>query len=59
MPAQLARLRHDIGMWRVAVAEAEQGYYPHRVKMQTMFIDTVLNLVCGGMHRAPEGPNDA
>jgi phage gp29-like protein len=43
MPTQLARLRHDIGMWRVAIAEAEQAYYPHRVKMQTMFIDTVLN----------------
>jgi phage gp29-like protein len=42
-PAQLTRLRHDIGMWRIAIAEAEQAYYPHRVKMQTMFVDTVLN----------------
>lgn len=42
-PVQLARLRYDVGMWRQAIAEAEQAYYPHRVRMQNMFIDTVLN----------------
>lgn len=40
---QLQRLRHDVSMWREAVREAEQAYYPHRVKMQRMFIDTILN----------------
>lgn len=42
-PVQLQRLRHDVIMWRDAVREAEQAYYPHRVKMQRLFIDTVLN----------------
>ena len=40
---QLQRLRHDIQMWREAVMEAEQAWYPHRVRMQRMFMDTVLN----------------
>lgn len=42
-PVQLQRIRHDIQMWREAVIEAEQAWYPHRVRMQRMFIDTVLN----------------
>lgn len=42
-PVQLQRLRHDIQMWREAVVEAEQAWYPHRVKMQRMYIDTILN----------------
>lgn len=42
-PVQLQRLRHDVQMWREAVAEAELAYYPHRVRMQRMFIDTILN----------------
>ncbi|MEB0262916.1 DUF935 family protein [Mucilaginibacter sp. 10I4] len=42
-PVQLVRLKHDIGMWRAAINEAELAYYPHRVKMQRMFIDTALN----------------
>jgi phage gp29-like protein len=42
-PVQFARIRHDIGMWRKAIDEAEQAYYPHRVKMQRIFQDTILN----------------
>jgi phage gp29-like protein len=42
-PVQFARIRHDIQMWRMAIQEAEQAYYPQRVKMQRMFMDTVLN----------------
>lgn len=42
-PVQLQRLRHDVAMWREAVGEAENAWYPHRVKMQRLFIDTILN----------------
>lgn len=42
-PVQLVRMNHDIGMWRQAVYEAEQAYYPQRIKMQRMFLDTALN----------------
>jgi phage gp29-like protein len=42
-PVQLQRLRHDVAMWREAVSEAENAWYPHRVKMQRLFIDTILN----------------
>jgi phage gp29-like protein len=42
-PVQLQRLRHDVAMWREAVTEAENAWYPHRVKMQRMFIDVILN----------------
>lgn len=42
-PVQLQRLRHDVQMWRDAIIEAEQAYYPHRVRMQRMFIDTILS----------------
>lgn len=42
-PVQLQRIRHDIQLWREAIQEAEQAWYPHRVRMQRMFIDTVLN----------------
>lgn len=42
-PVQLQRVRTDVQMWREAVGEAEQAWYPHRVRMQRMFIDTVLN----------------
>ena len=42
-PAQLQRLRQDVGMWRSSISEAEQAYYPHRVKMQQMYVDTVIN----------------
>lgn len=42
-PVQLQRLRHDIQMWREAIQEAEQAWYPHRVRMQRLYIDTKLN----------------
>lgn len=42
-PVQLQRLRTDVSMWRDAIAEAERAYYPYRVRMQRIFIDTVLN----------------
>ncbi len=42
-PVQLQRLRHDVQMWRQAVGEAENAWYPHRVRMQRMYIDTILN----------------
>ncbi len=42
-PVQLQRLRTDVSMWREAIREAEKAYYPFRVKMQRIFIDTILN----------------
>lgn len=40
---QFQRLRIDIQAWRDAVSEAEQAFYPHRVKMQRIYQDTILN----------------
>ena len=42
-PIQLQRLRHDILMWRDAVREMELAYFPQRVKVQRLYIDTILN----------------
>jgi hypothetical protein len=42
-PVQLARIRVALKDWRESVAEAERAYYPYRVRMQTIFIDTELN----------------
>lgn len=42
-PVQFARIKQDILTWRQAVAEAEQAWFPHRVKMQRIFQDTVLD----------------
>jgi phage gp29-like protein len=42
-PVQLQRLRTDVSMWRDAISEAEKAWYPFRVKMQRIFIDTILN----------------
>jgi hypothetical protein len=42
-PVQLQRIRHDIQLWREAVGEAEQAWYPHRVRMQRLYLDTILN----------------
>jgi phage gp29-like protein len=42
-PVQLQRLRTDISMWRDAIGEAERAYWPFRVKMQRIFIDTILD----------------
>lgn len=43
MPFQLQRLRQDAESWRDAVSEAENAWYPHRVKMQQIFIDTIMD----------------
>ena len=43
MPLQLSRIRQDVQTWRDAVNEAENAWLPHRVKMQRIFMDTVLN----------------
>src|SRR4051812_32189289 len=42
-PVQLTRLKVDIAEWRRAISEAELAYLPHRVRMQRMYIDTILN----------------
>jgi phage gp29-like protein len=42
-PVQLQRLRVDIGEWRRSQDEAELAYYPNRVRMQRIYIDTTLN----------------
>ena len=42
-PVQFQRFRHDVKMWREAIIEAEHAYYPHRVKIQRLLQDTVLN----------------
>lgn len=42
-PVQLQRIRHDVQLWREAVGESEQAWYPHRVRMQRLYLDTVLN----------------
>jgi len=39
----LNRIRQDVSTWRDAMREAEAGQFPHRVKMQRLFVDTVLN----------------
>lgn len=40
---QFTRLKHDITMWRDALYEMENAYFPHRVKAQRVYIDTVIN----------------
>lgn len=42
-PLQLSRIRVDIGELRSALSEAELPYYPHRVKLQRIYQDTILN----------------
>lgn len=42
-PVQFERVKVDVSTWRDAVKEAELAFYPHRVKMQRIFQDTVLN----------------
>lgn len=41
-PLQLERITHDIALWREAIRLAEQSMYPSRVKMQRMYVDTIL-----------------
>ncbi len=40
---QFERIRQDMQTWREAVTEAENAWYPHRVRMQRIFLDTILN----------------
>lgn len=40
---QLERIRHDMKLWRDACIEAENPYFPQRVRMQRMYLDTILN----------------
>ena len=42
-PVQFQRLRQDVLSWRDCIREAENAWYPHRVKMQQLYNDTVLN----------------
>ena len=42
-PVQLQRLRQDVLSWRDVMTESENVYYPHRVKAQRLFIDTMDN----------------
>jgi phage gp29-like protein len=40
---QAQRIKLDILAWREAIKEAENPYYPKRVKMQGMYLDTILD----------------
>lgn len=42
-PVTLQRIRQDVDTWREAIREAENAWYPHRVRMQQMFNDTIQN----------------
>ena len=42
-PVALQRIRQDVQAWREAVIEAELAWYPQRIKMQRLFIDTINN----------------
>jgi len=42
-PVQLSRYRQDIKSWRKCVTDAENAWYPQRVDMQRLYLDTVLN----------------
>jgi phage gp29-like protein len=42
-PVTLQRLRQDVMSWRECLTDVENAWYPQRVKMQQLFIDTKLN----------------
>jgi len=42
-PVQFARLSADVKSWRDAIREAELAFYPMRVRMQRIYMDTVEN----------------
>jgi phage gp29-like protein len=42
-PVQLQRLRQDVKSWRDVLAETENVWFPHRVKIQQLFVDTINN----------------
>lgn len=43
LPLQVQRIRQDAQTWRTGITEAEQPYFPQRVRIQEMFYDTILN----------------
>lgn len=42
-PYQFTRIKQDVQLWRDAITEAELAWYPFRVKMQRIYMDTILN----------------
>lgn len=42
LPIQMPRIKIDVFAWRDSISEAEDAYYPHRYKMQQMFVDKIL-----------------
>ncbi len=42
-PVQLQRVRQDVFSWRNVMVEMENVWFPHRVKAQQLYIDTVNN----------------
>lgn len=42
MPLQLQRIVQDFSTWRQAILEAENAIYPHRYRMQQMYVDKIL-----------------
>lgn len=42
-PVQLQRIRQDVLSWREVLQEAENAWFPHRVKAQKLYIDTINN----------------
>jgi len=42
-PVQLQRIRQDILTWREVLQENENVWFPHRVKSQRLYIDTINN----------------
>lgn len=41
VPIQLPRIKQDVNNWRDALTEAENAWYPYRVILQQMYIDTI------------------
>ena len=42
-PVQLQRYRQDVQSWRDVLTETENVWFPHRVKAQRLYIDTINN----------------
>ena len=43
LPIRLARIKQDTLSWRTAIDEAERPFNPFRVKMQQIYVDTILD----------------
>jgi len=43
LPIRLARIKQDTLSWRLACEEAERPFNPFRVRMQQIYIDTILD----------------